>query len=158
MKITLLFRLLIGTIIVLQISACCGKVFCDGRNSEQIVIVLNNVPDSDLFVINMKEYDKSTGTLLDSFSKNDYYIFPTYNTARLIFTSNQADSFSNNKRFFVLNLRTQNDTISNINYQTNSYTINCNHCPGDNEIITNISNFNFTCNGKTYTDTAIITY
>jgi hypothetical protein len=143
-KIVLFFTLLLA--------GCCTKKLCTGRDHAVITVVFENYSGSDLSNIYLKEYDRISGLQLDSVSGKDYGVFLKPNTLQLKFASGLVDSFSDNKRFYVISPLNENDTISDISYQVSNHAINCNHCPGENDIVHDVTNFSVLCKGRRYQD------
>lgn len=146
MKKTLLFILILY--IIFSLASCCTKMGCLGAYYKEIIIVFRGASLNSL----IKEYDKNSGQLLNSYSISELSAPLNDSIAKIGFQFTHMDSFYLNQRFFVINSPLETDTISNINYQSTHHTIICNRCPGDNQQITDIVNFSYTFKGHTYSD------
>ena len=146
--------IIICGLLAFNFTSCCTKVGCLGAYYKEIIIVLRGVG----FHSSVEEYDKNSGQLVLPNRVNMNFL--QYNVIRI--GDNYAphpDSFFLNQRYFIIHTPSETDTIENINYQSNHHTVNCNHCPGDHQLVTDIANFSFTFRGHSYTekDTIFIT-
>ena len=136
---------------VIILAACCTKKFCLSPSPGDIHLAFRGFTGSGADSLYLNEYDKNGGLLLTTTPI-------TQPTLDLGTYDRYADSFYLNQRFFIITYPLHSDTINNINYQQYTYTINCNNCPGEKDVIWGIRNYTFNYNGVSHpqTDTIVI--
>ncbi|MBS1596434.1 MAG: hypothetical protein JST90_19135 [Bacteroidetes bacterium] len=130
--------------------SCCTKKFCTGEYYKDIRIAFQGYSGTELEQITITEYDKASGQAIGPArvshigvqSGSPLLLGNAYTYGR--------DSFYLDQRYFIISRPNGSDTIKDISYQTVHHTINCNNCFGQRDMITDISNFSYTCRGRVY--------
>lgn len=141
------FTLIVSSFLI---SSCCTKKKCLGNIYKEVTIVYKGYSGAELRAIRVSEYDKQTDSLVWP-NKISYTTLIEDSILRLgqEYVAH-PDSFYLDQRYFAIILPGHTDTIKNISYRHSHHTMNCNHCPGDNQLLTDVLNFSYEYNGVTH--------
>lgn len=150
------FKFIFLTLVFL--SGCCTKKYCQDNYRPFIKIILKNFTLDDLSKTRLFVFDKTTKTLLNSFTAN----LVTYESNDGTFRISSDDPNKEIRdQFFVIQTPTTSDTIFGTSYELYTYRIKCNSCfpfGSEKKTVTAFRNFSFQYKGQEFfTDSLTIT-
>lgn len=139
-------------------SGCCTKKYCPDNYRPSIKVILKNFTLDDLSKTKFFAFDKTTKSLLYSYTTN----LVTYGANDGTFSISSPDLIKELRdQFFVIQTPTTSDTITGTSYELYTYRIKCNSCfpfGSEKKTVTSFKNFSFQYKGQEYfTDSLTIT-